>query len=106
MPRRGRGKPARLANLPHGRRVAVLVDVVDEEVPDLLLPSGEHLASRVGWSGEHVFAIKVETPPDDVNPGCARPTRSSMGWRENKGSGSSAVKQRAGVGSHARWVGS
>ena len=55
---RRRGEPDRLADLAHGRRVAVPVDVLDEEVPDLLLPCGQHvrlLASR-GRCVEHVFA--------------------------------------------------
>src|SRR5262249_61266912 len=39
---RGRGKPDGLADLAHRRRIAVPVDVVDEEVPDLLLSSRQH----------------------------------------------------------------
>ena len=42
---RGRGEPDLLADLAHRRRIAVPVDVLDEEVPDLLLPLGEHRAS-------------------------------------------------------------
>jgi len=36
-----RGKPDLLADLAHGRRIAVPVDVGDEELPDLLLTGGE-----------------------------------------------------------------
>src|SRR5205814_2263021 len=42
MDRRGRRKPDGLADLPNRRRIAVPVDVLDEEVPDLLLSSGQH----------------------------------------------------------------
>ena len=45
---RRRGEPDRLADLAHGRRVAVPVDVADEELPDLLLPCREHRASGDG----------------------------------------------------------
>ena len=45
---RGRCEADGLADLPHRRRVAVLVDVVDEEVPDLLLSSRQHLRLQ-GW---------------------------------------------------------
>ncbi len=36
-----RSQPDRLADLAHGRGIAVPVDVVDEELPDLLLPCGQ-----------------------------------------------------------------
>ncbi len=39
--RRRRGEPDLLADLAHRRRVAVVVDVRDEELPDLLLTRGE-----------------------------------------------------------------
>ena len=64
--RRRRRQAHLLADLPHRRRVAVPVDVVDQEVLDLLLPSGQHRASS--WMVERVFAIRVETPADDVKP--------------------------------------
>ena len=38
---RRRGEPDALADLAHRRRVAVPVHVLDEEVPDLLLPAGQ-----------------------------------------------------------------
>src|SRR5205823_14872313 len=37
----GRGETHRLADLPHRRRIAVPVDVLDEEAPDLALPAGQ-----------------------------------------------------------------
>ena len=43
---RGGGEPDRLADLAHGRRVAVPVDVLDEELPDLLLPCRQHISLR------------------------------------------------------------
>ena len=45
---RGRGEPHLLADLAHGRRVAVVVDVGDEELPDLLLARGERGVGRQG----------------------------------------------------------
>ena len=45
MHRRRRREADVLADLAHGRRVAVLVDVLDEVVPDLLLAGGEHRAA-------------------------------------------------------------
>ena len=67
--RRGRGEPDVLADLAHGRRVAVAVDVLDEEVPDLLLPGREHERSSevARCRVERVFATRVETPADAVN---------------------------------------
>src|SRR5205823_4973308 len=44
--RRRRREPDGLADLADRRRIAVTVDVLDEEPPDLLLPCREHLASR------------------------------------------------------------
>ena len=43
---RRRGEPDGLPDLADGRRVAVQVDVVDEESPDLLLPRCQHLGSN------------------------------------------------------------
>jgi hypothetical protein len=53
---RRRGREADLlADLADGRRVAVAVDVLDEEVPDLLLAGREHRASlRVRVAGTNV----------------------------------------------------
>ena len=84
---RRRGEADLLADLAHGRRVAVAVDVLDEVVPDLLLAGGEH-GRLLGVScdeDERVFAIRVETPADGVNGRRtkSRPTRErlSMRWR-------------------------
>src|SRR5918994_1695515 len=63
---RGRCQSHCLADLPHGGRVAVLVDVVDEEVPYLLLSSRQHLRLQ-GRVVERVFDSRVETPADVVN---------------------------------------
>ena len=65
--RRRRGQADLLADLAHGRRVAVAVDVLDEVVPDLLLAVGEHGVSPPGSLIERVFDSKVETPADGVN---------------------------------------
>ena len=65
---RRRRKPDLLADLAHGRRIAVPVDVLDEVVPDLLLAGREHAGSLVSLDGdERVFATRVETPADAVN---------------------------------------
>ena len=61
---RGRGEPHLLADLAHRRRVAVPVDVLDEVVPDLLLPVGEHRPSALVV--ERVFARRVRIPADGV----------------------------------------
>ncbi len=63
-----RGEPDGLADLAHGRRVAVPVDVVDEKGPDLLLASGElHFHGLLARGRvERVFDRRVETPPDGV----------------------------------------
>ena len=60
----GRREPDRLADLAHRRRVAVAVHVFDEELPDLLLPWGEHAAGRSasGVVVERVFAVKGSPP--------------------------------------------
>ncbi len=47
---RRRGEPDLLADLAHRGRVAVVVDVRDEELPDLLLTRGE------GYLGGHGVA--------------------------------------------------
>ncbi len=61
--RGGGGEPDGLADLTHGRGIAVPVDVVDEELPDLLLPCGEHRASLVRAAGvERVFAKESRDP--------------------------------------------
>src|SRR5581483_10631528 len=68
--RRGRGEPYLLADLAHGRRVAVPVDVLDEVVPDLLLAGGEQeTLLGVADGDERVFAIRVESPADVVKRG-------------------------------------
>ena len=66
MHRRGRREPHGLADLPDRRRIAVPVDVLDEEVPDFLLSSRQHFRLQ-GRLDEHVFATSVGTPPDVVN---------------------------------------
>src|SRR5581483_284104 len=43
--RRRRREPDRLTDLANGRRIPVAVDVLDQEVPDLPLPRGEHASS-------------------------------------------------------------
>src|SRR5207247_1642874 len=50
---RRRGEPHLLADLADGGRIAVRVDVLDEELPDLLLALGQQRVTS-GW-GEHVF---------------------------------------------------
>jgi len=57
--RRGRGQPDRLPDLPHGGRVAMRVDVIDEEVPYLLLSSRQHLRLQ-GWGSRS----NVCSPPE------------------------------------------
>src|SRR4029453_14623260 len=47
-----RGQSDRLADLAHGRGIAVPVDVVDEELPDLLLPCGQLRCGGHCASGE------------------------------------------------------
>ena len=44
---RRRCEPDGLADLAHGRWIAVLVDVSDDVVPDLLLPGGQHTGSSL-----------------------------------------------------------
>ena len=70
MHRRGRGQADLFADLAHRRRVAVAVDVLDQEVPDLLLALGEHEASVVGSGGAVTNVCstrRVESPADGVN---------------------------------------
>ena len=65
MDGRGGREPDLGADLAHRRRVAVAVDVLDEVVPDLLLPFGEHRRLRAS-TDERVFVISVEPPADGV----------------------------------------
>jgi hypothetical protein len=58
-----RGEPDRLSDLAHRRRVAVLVDVVGQELPDLLLASGQHRVSWVGSGNERMFDTEGSRPP-------------------------------------------
>ena len=61
---RGRGEPDLLADLAHGRWIAVPVDVLDEVVPDLLLPLCEHLAPPV----TNMCSVTVAWLSDGVKP--------------------------------------
>src|SRR5205823_7189184 len=63
---RGGGESDRLADLAHGRRVAVPVDVVDEEGPDFLLAPGQ-LHDLLLLDVERVFDGRVDALPYDVN---------------------------------------
>src|SRR4029078_6508383 len=49
MDGRRRSKADRLADLADGRRVAVAIRVLDEKLPDLLLPGRQHAASEGGF---------------------------------------------------------
>ena len=63
--RRRRREPDVLADLAHRRRVAVPVDVLDEEVPDLLLPGGEQGASEKSLT--NVCSPSSRDPAERVN---------------------------------------
>src|SRR5207253_10830380 len=70
---RRRGQPDRLADLPHRGRIAVRVDVADEELPDLLLARRErHLAPL----REHAF----DQGSDVIGRSQAKRTRAH--WRD------------------------
>src|SRR5436309_11120847 len=59
--RRRRREPDRLADLADGRRVALPLAVLDEELPDLSLPGGQHHASL-----SNVCSIRLARRPDGV----------------------------------------
>ena len=40
--RRRRSEPDGVSDLAHGGRIPVRIDVIDDEIPDLLLPGGQH----------------------------------------------------------------
>src|SRR5215475_13682671 len=67
MHRRWRGEAHRLSDLAHRRRVAVLVDVLREEVPDLLLSAGQHRATSRSLAGTNIRSPHtVAILPDGV----------------------------------------
>ena len=78
---RGRREADLLADLAHGRRVAVVVDVRDEELPDLLLTRGERGLGRHGSPPGGVptnvcSSRRVGILPDGVNSLCPGRRRS------------------------------
>ena len=101
---RRRRQPDRLADLAHRRRIAVPVDVLDEEVPDLLLSACQldvaHDASpriRGRWD-ERVFAMRVETPADDVKDACSGPTRRRLAVSRSAPPGAAAGRPAGSAG--------
>ena len=81
--RRRRREPDALADLPHGRRVAVPVDVVDEEVPDLLLSTGQH--TRLQGRVTNVCSPEARDSSGRSQTGATNKARRDAGPRECAG---------------------
>ena len=84
MHRRGRRQPDGLADVPHGRRIAVLARVLLDEVEDLLLALRQVLADVhpigllgqiAAWVYEHVFADSTAPRWTDSRPPVQPPAR-------------------------------
>ncbi len=91
---RRRSEPDLLADLANGRWVAVVIDVRDEEFPDLLLALGEQATP---FGGEHAFESSGPTGRRQGSPGSIR-RRDRHGGRGELtgGTGRSPVGERIG----------
>ena len=78
---RSTAKPVRrAADLPHGGRIAVPVDVLDHELVDLLLSLREHDHLVATW-----LFVRVASEPDGVNRPLQSPTHALVAeWQTRK----------------------